>query len=67
MKDSATQVLIDNISFWLQTVIVAGTTMRVVYCLIRIKTSEDEMPMYKKRIKNTIIFLIISQLIFVID
>lgn len=48
----------------LQTIIIpAGVVLRVVYCLIKMMYSEDELCIYKKRIVNIIIFGIIAEII----
>ncbi len=48
----------------LRTVIIpAGVVMRVLYCLVKMMYSEDEMPVYKKRIVNIIVFGIIAELV----
>lgn len=44
-------------------IIPSGVIMRVLYCLIKMMYSEDEMPVYKKRIVNIIVFGIIAELI----
>lgn len=48
----------------LVVLIEAGSVMRLVYCLIRLPGSEDEAPMYKKRIRNIIVFMIISLVVW---
>lgn len=48
----------------LQTIIIpAGVTLRILYCLIKMMYSEDEMVVYKKRIVNIMIFGIFSEMI----
>lgn len=48
----------------LRTVIIpAGVVMRVLYCLVKMMYSEDEMPVYKKRMVNIIVFGIIAELV----
>lgn len=48
----------------LRTIIIpAGVILRVVYCLIKMMYSEEEMNVYKKRIANIIIFGIIAEII----
>jgi hypothetical protein len=41
-----------------------GAVLRVVYCFIRMGASEDEGAMYKKRLKNTLIFYILAESIW---
>jgi hypothetical protein len=57
---------INQISIWLQSATIAGVVFRIIYCFIRLQGAEDESSKYKKRIFHAIIFLIISQLAFVI-
>ncbi len=55
---------LNNIINVLQTIIIpSGLIMRVLYCLIKMMYSEDEIPVYKKRIVNIIVFGIIAELI----
>ena len=44
-------------------IIPAGVLLRVIFCLIKIMYSEDETSIYKKRIKNVILFGIIAEVI----
>lgn len=44
-------------------IIPVGVLLRVIFCLIKIMYSEDEISIYKKRIKNVILFGIISEVI----
>ena len=44
-------------------IITAGVLLRVMFCLIKIMYSEDEASIYKKRIKNVILFGIIAEVI----
>lgn len=41
-----------------------GAVYRVVYCLIRMGTSEDEGALFKKRAKNTVMFYILAECIW---
>lgn len=47
-----------------QIIISAGLAMRIIYCAIKLTHEEDEAPRYKKRIRNSIVMVIIAQLIF---
>lgn len=48
----------------LRTIIIpSGVVMRVLYCLVKMMYSEDEMPVYKKRMVNIIVFGIIAELV----
>lgn len=39
----------------------AGVILRVVFCFIRMGGDEDQAPMYKKRIKNALVFYILAE------
>lgn len=45
-------------------VIRSGVGFRILYCLVRISSNEEEAPMYKKRIRNAVVFIIISESIW---
>ena len=58
---------IDEIISLLRIVIIPlGTIFRVVFCFIKMIYDEDSSNAYKKKIWNSIAFLIISELILVI-
>jgi len=57
---------VDHIAFWLQSLIRAGVIFRVVFCLVMLMISDEEAAQYRKRIKNAVIFLVISELVFAI-
>jgi hypothetical protein len=42
----------------------AGAAFRVVYCLVRMGMNEEEAGMYKKRVRNTIVFYVIAECIW---
>ena len=48
-------------------IIPLGVTLRCIYCLIQIIYNEDERKINTKRIFNAILFLIVSEVIFVIQ
>lgn len=43
-----------------------GAILRVVYCFISMGADEEQSKTYKKRIKNTIIFYIMAECIWII-
>lgn len=45
------------------TIIPVGVILRVIMCLIKMMYSEDEVSIYKKRIKSVILFGIVAELI----
>lgn len=55
---------LNTLSICMQGIISAGLIMRVIFCAVRLTHEEDEAGRYKKRIKNSVIMLIIAQLIF---
>ena len=48
-------------------IIPLGVTLRCIYCLLQIIYNEDERKINTKRIFNAILFLIVSEVIFVIQ
>ena len=57
---------IDDISAVVLILIRAGAACRVVLCLIKLMTAEEEAAQYKKRLRNTLMFYIVAELAFVI-
>jgi hypothetical protein len=57
---------IDEISKAVIILIRAGAAFRVVFCLVKLVTAEDEAAQYKKRIRNTLVFYVIAELAFVV-
>lgn len=55
---------INTLSICMQAIITAGLVMRVIFCAVRLTHEEEEASRYKKRIKNSVIMIIIAQLIF---
>ncbi len=47
-------------------IIPLGVTVRCIYCLIQIIYNEDEKKVNIKRIINAVLFLIVSEVVFVI-
>jgi len=43
-----------------------GAVLRVIYCFIRMGASEDESAMFKKRLKNTVMFYVLAESIWLI-
>lgn len=42
----------------------AGTITRVAYCFIKVIQDDEELGVYKKRMKNALIFLILAESIW---
>jgi hypothetical protein len=57
---------VDQISKAVLLLIRAGAVFRVVFCLVKLMTAEEEAPQYKKRIRNTLVFYILAELAFVV-
>ena len=60
------QTLDEIISLLRIVIIPLGTICRVVFCFIKMIYDEDAMNSYKKKIWNSVAFLIISELILVV-
>ena len=60
------ETLNEIISLLRVVIIPLGVTFRVIFCLTKMIYDEDSQGTYKKKIKNTIVFGIIVELIFVI-
>ena len=41
-----------------------GAVFRVVYCFVRMGMNEEEAIMYKKRVRNTVVFYVIAECIW---
>ena len=57
---------IEEISKLLINIIRAGLGFRVIYCCIMLMTADEEQGMYKRRIKNSLIAVVINELVWVI-
>ncbi|MGN0679261.1 MAG: mercury transporter [Oscillospiraceae bacterium] len=55
---------INTLSICMQSILSAGIVMRIIFCAVRLTHEEEESARYKKRIRNSIVILIITQLIF---
>lgn len=44
----------------------AGSGLRIIYCFISMASDEEQEATYKKRIKNTIAFYIMSESVYLI-
>jgi len=42
----------------------SGSTLRIIYCLIRMGTSEEEAAMFRKRGRNTVVFYVLAECIW---
>lgn len=51
---------VDVITLLLRNLIAVGVVFRVVFCAIKIMTADEEVAQYKKRMRNAIVFGILS-------
>ncbi len=51
---------INVLSACMQGILSAGIIMRIIFCAVRLSHEEEEAGRYKKRIRNSIIILIIA-------
>ena len=59
-------VTVKDIAGAVMLIIRLGVVARLIYCMIRIGTSEEESTQYKKRAKNVLIFYVIAESIWAI-
>lgn len=57
---------INEISNFLITILRAGLGFRIVFCCIMLMSAEDEQGMYKRRLKNSLLTLVINELVWII-
>lgn len=60
------EILDEIIDLLRVAIIPLGVVFRVIFCFTKMIYDEDAQGAYKKKIKNTIVFGIIAELIFVI-
>lgn len=60
------EILDEIIDLLRVAIIPLGVVFRVIFCFTKMIYDEDVQGSYKKKIKNTIVFGIIAELIFVI-
>ncbi len=60
------EILDEIIDLLRVAIIPLGVAFRVIFCFTKMIYDEDAQGSYKKKIKNTIVFGIIAELIFVI-
>lgn len=59
-------ILNEIISLLRIAIIPLGVTFRVIFCLTKMIYDEEAQNSYRKKIKNTIVFGILAELVFVI-
>ncbi len=57
--------MIDDVSKVVVWLIRAGAAFRLCYCLFRMISADDDSAMYKRRAKNTVIFYIITECVWI--
>lgn len=60
-------IIYEIISILRVCIIPLGVTLRCIYCLIQIIYNEDEKKVNIKRMFNAILFLIVSEVVFVVQ
>ena len=58
---------IDSISLIVRDLIAAGVVFRVIFCIIKIMTLDEEAAQYKRRMRNAVVFGILSMLAFSLE
>ncbi len=58
--------LINEISRTVIWLIRSGATFRICFCFFRLISADEDASMYKKRVKNTLVFYVIAECAFVI-
>ena len=58
--------MIDEVSKAVVWLIRAGAAFRLCYCLFRMISADDDSAMYKRRAKNTVVFYIIAECVWII-
>lgn len=58
--------LVDEMAVALIMLIRAGAGLRIIYCFISMAGDEEQAATYKKRIKNTIVFYVLAESVYVI-
>ncbi len=57
---------IEELSNLLINLIRAGLGFRIIYCCIRLMSADEEQGTYKRRIRNSLIAVVINELVWVI-
>ena len=58
--------IVDQLAVAFITLIRSGSTLRIIYCFITMAGDEELAATYKKRIKNTLMFYIMAESVYVI-
>jgi len=57
---------VDDISNVVLILIRVGVVFRLIYCLLRLITAEDEAAQFRRRFRNAIVFEVVAELVFVL-
>lgn len=60
------EIIVELTNVFRTILIPTGVTFRVIFCLIKMMYSEDEVQVYKKRMITVIVFGLVAELMFVI-
>lgn len=58
--------IVEELALFFIILIRSGSVLRIIYCFISIMSDEDQAATYKKRIKNTIMFYIMAESVYII-
>lgn len=58
--------IVDEMALAFIVLIRSGSVLRIIYCFIKIAGDEEQAVTYKKRIKNTIMFYIMAESVYII-
>jgi hypothetical protein len=58
--------IVDEMALAFMVLIRSGSVLRIIYCFITMAGDDEQAATYKKRIKNTIMFYIMAESVYVI-
>jgi hypothetical protein len=58
--------IVEDLALLFIVLIRSGSVLRIVYCFISMASDEEQVATYKKRIKNTIVFYIMAESVYII-
>lgn len=59
--------ILNQMSVVIAGLIRSGAILRFIFCMIRLQAAEGDREMYQKRAKNTIIFMILAESVWVLQ
>ena len=60
-------VTMDDLSKAIILLVRVGAVARFIYCMVRLAAAEEQAAQYKKRARNTVIFYVIAESIWIKD